>query len=283
MKIAAATVLLSLMAGTTSAFSPQSRAFLASTSTEKLPAAASAASASAAIQHNLHHPKKTLLHMAEQEDANVSLDDEVEEMFQAEMTKSKRISNLRNPNGVEYAPWMNISKEDETKIRSLSREKAVARRKRQEQEMGVQGTLLKDSQAQELGGLGLRSKIVDGNSVELEWATSSEAATQGFIVKRRPAKTEDFDVLASYEDFGPLASKGKDGGVYRYMDKNVAPGGWVYRVTEREADGSENDLSQCLVDVITEEEQRGAVVALAGLGLVAVLSVVAGTLLDPLQ
>jgi hypothetical protein len=149
--------------------------------------------------------------------------------------------------------------------------------------MGVQGALLKDSQAQELSGTGLRYKIVDGDSVELEWATSSEKSTQGFIVKRRPAKTEDFDTLASFEDFGPLASKGPDGGVYRYLDTNVAPGGWVYRVTEREGNGAENDLSQCLVDVQTAEEQRGAIVALAGLALVAIAAVVGGTLLDPVQ
>lgn len=222
---------------------------------------------------------ETVMHMADDQ----SLEEEVEEMVQAEVAKSNRMSNLRNANGVEYAPWMNISKEDETKIRSMSREKAVIRRKRQEQEMGVQGALLKDSQAQELSGTGLRYKVMDGPSVEIEWATSSEASTQGFIVKRRQAKMEDFEVLASFEDFGPLASKGPEGGVYRYLDSNVEPGGWVYRVTEREGDGSENDLSQCLVDVTTEEEQKGAVVALAALGLVAVLSVVAGTMLDPVQ
>jgi hypothetical protein len=276
MQITIATTLLVSLLGSTAAFAPHAssaRAFAVNSKggiTQSLPTAA------------------VILHMAEKKaGSDKSLDDEVDEMVSQELVKTKKMSNLRNPNGVEYAPWMNISKEDETKIRQMSKDKAVARRKRQEQEQSVQGALLKDSQAQELSGTGLRFKLMDqtseGSSVELEWATAAETSTQGFIIKRRPAKTEDFDVLASFEDYGPLASKGPDGGVYRYLDTNVAPGGWVYRVTEREGDGSENDLSQCLVDVTTEEEQRGAVIALVGLGIVAAAAVFAGTMLDPMQ
>jgi hypothetical protein len=36
----------------------------------------------------------------------VSLEEEVEEMVQAEIQKTKKMSNLRNEKGVEYAPWM---------------------------------------------------------------------------------------------------------------------------------------------------------------------------------
>jgi hypothetical protein len=269
MKITITTTLLASLLGSSVAFAPHSssaRAFAVKGAGQQiLPTATSA------------------LSMAE----DSSLDDEVDEMVSQEMVKTKKMSNLRNPNGVEYAPWMNISKEDETKIRQMSKDKAVARRKRQEQAQDVQGALLKDSQAQELSGTGLRFKIMDateqGSSVELEWATAAETSTQGFIVKRRPAKTEEFTTLASFEDYGPLASKGPEGGVYRYLDTNVVPGGWVYRVTEREGDGSENDLSQCLVDVTTEAEQRGAVIALGVAGVVALAAVIAGTLLDPMQ
>lgn len=209
---------------------------------------------------------------------------EIEAQVQAELEKTKRISNLRNEKGVEYAPWMRISEEEEDKIRRLMKEKAVARQKRQEQERKVQGALLADSQAQELSGTGLRSKIVNGNSVELEWATASEKATKGWRVKRRPAKTDDFEVIASYETFGPLASKGPDGGVYRYLDPDLPVGtSWVYRITECEANGRENDLSQCLVDIQSQEEQRGALLAVAAFGAVAVAAVIAGTMLDPVQ
>lgn len=214
---------------------------------------------------------------------DMSLDEEVEQLVQDEISKTKRMSNLRNEKGVEYAPWMRMTEEDEMRIRKVMREKAEARRRRKDEQAGVKGSLLMDSQAQELSGTGLRYKIINGNDVELEWATSSEANTRGFILKRRAAKTNDFDVLASYQTYGPLASKGKDGGLYRFMDENVAPGGWVYRVTECENNGSENDLSQCLVDVQTAEEQRGGIIAAAALAVVAVGAIVAGSFLDPVQ
>lgn len=209
-----------------------------------------------------------------------TLDDEVEELTTAEMSKMKRASNLRNSNGVDYAPWMNISEDDENKIRQVMKEKAEARRKRQEQEKSVSGALLVDSQAQELSGGGLRSKIINGE-VELEWATSSEANTKGFVVKRRPARTEEFEVIASYEDWGPLASKGAEGGAYRYLDATVSPGGWVYRVTECEKNGSENDICQALVEVQTEDEQKGAVIAAVSIVAIGIAALAAGILLDP--
>lgn len=209
-----------------------------------------------------------------------TLEEEVEEMTQAEVNKMRRASNLRNANGVDYAPWMNISAEDEEKIRQVMKEKAEARRKRQLQEQTVSGALLMDSQAQELSGGGLRTKVIDGQ-VELEWATNSEANTKGFLVKRRPARTEGFQVIASYEDWGPLASKGPEGGAYRFLDTSVSPGGWVYRVTECEKNGRENDICQALVEVQTEEEQKGAVIAAVSIAVLGIAAVAAGILLDP--
>ena len=74
------------------------------------------------------------------------------------------VSNLRNQNGVDYAPWMQISATDEAKIRQIVKEKAEARRKRKLQEQEVQGTLFLDSQAQELSGLGLKTKVRNGRA-----------------------------------------------------------------------------------------------------------------------
>ena len=134
--------------------------------------------------------------------------------------------------------------------------------------------------AQELSGVGLNYKII-GEDVELEWATSREANTEGFVVKRRPAKTEDFEVLASYTDMPALASKGLQGGLYRYFDDTAGPGGWVYRITEIEKNGRESDISQCLVEVQTKEEQMGTVIAAGGIVALLGALVVAGTVLDP--
>merc|ERR1712008_163037 len=156
-------------------------------------------------------------------------DDEFESLVQAEINKSKRMSNLRNAKGVDYAPWMRMSEDDEKEIRRAVKAKTVARRLRQEQEKSVSGNLYLDSQAQELSGTGLKAKIID-EDVELEWATKSETDTAGFIVKRRAAKTEEFSTVASFESWGPLQSQGTEGGIYRYLDTTVSPGGWVYRV-----------------------------------------------------
>jgi len=211
----------------------------------------------------------------------MSMEDEIEITATEEIKKMKRASNLRNANGVEYAPWMNISPEEEAKIKAVMKQKAEARRKRKDQEAGVSGALLMDSQAQELSGGGLQCKVVSDNEVELSWATNSETSTKGFAIKRRQARTEDFEVIASYETWGPLASKGSDGGTYSYLDDGVSPGGWVYRVTECETNGSENDICQALVDVQTADEQRGALFAAIGIVVLGIAAFAAGIILDP--
>ena len=212
----------------------------------------------------------------------LAAEDDVESMVEKELSKTTKLGKLRNEqSGIEYAPWLKVSEKDEAQMRQIMKEKAAARKRREEQEKEVSGTLLMDSQAQELSGTGLRSKIIDGNSVELEWATAGEKFTDGFLLKRRPAKTSDFEIIASYETYGPLASKGVDGGLYRYLDEDVPPGGWVYRITECESNGAKNDLSQCLVEIQTKEEQMATKIAAIGFGVFAILAVVAGAVLDP--
>ena len=142
----------------------------------------------------------------------MSMEEEIELLVQKELSKTKRMSNLRNEKGVEYAPWMGISESDESKIRSLMRERTEARRKRQEEARDVSGNLFRDSQAQELSGTGLSYKIIGSGEVELQWATRTETNTKGFVVKRRAAKTNDYSIVASHRDYGPLASKGRGGG-----------------------------------------------------------------------
>lgn len=209
-------------------------------------------------------------------------DEEVELLVQQELAKKQKMSKFRSSTGVDFAPWMNVSEEDVRKTRQIVMERTAARRARQEQERNVSGNLLRDSQAQELSGTGLNYKVIDGQ-VELEWATKSEDNTKGFIVKRRKAKTDTFEVIASFQDWGPLASKGADGGIYRYLDTDVIPGGWVYRISEMDNNGNESDICQCLIELQTDEEQRGAVIAAAGFAIFAVLALVAGLELDPMQ
>jgi hypothetical protein len=214
--------------------------------------------------------------------AEISLEEEVDAMVAAEVRKVKAQSKLRNENGVDFAPWMNMSEEDENQIRQIMKEKAVSKRKQREQEKSVSGNLYLDSQAQELSGTGLNWKRVS-DGIDLEWATNAEKDCKGFIVKRRPVKTTEFFPIASYADWGPLLSKGADGGIYRFLDTTVSPGGYVYRITEVATNGMESDVCQCLIEVQSEDEQKGAVLAAVGFVVLAIGVAIGGILLDPMD
>ena len=67
------------------------------------------------------------------------------------------------------------------------------------------------------------------------------------------------------------------------MQTTVTPGGWVYRITEEDNSGSSADICQCLVEVQTEDEQKAALIAGVGIAVFAVVAVVAGIALDPMQ
>ena len=226
-------------------------------------------------------PAVTMKEPTPDEADSMTLEEEIEELTKVEVRKMKRASNLRNANGVEYAPWMNITPEAEVEIKTIMKQKAEARRKRKDQEAGVSGALLMDSQAQELSGGGLNCKVVSDNEVELSWATSSETSTKGFAIKRRQARTEEFETIVSYENWGPLATKGVEGGEYTFLDDSVSPGGWVYRITECETNGQDHAICHALVDVQTSEEQRGAIFAAVGIVVLGIAAVAAGIVLDP--
>ena len=103
------------------------------------------------------------LYMSDVDEASV--EEEVERIFQEEKEKTLRMSRFSNEKGVEYAPWMNMSPEDEARIRTLAREKTVARKKRQMQEQNVRGSLLKDSTNQELSDCNIKLLI----PIRLNW------------------------------------------------------------------------------------------------------------------
>jgi len=52
--------------------------------------------------------------------AEQTLEEEVAELTREEVAKTVKVSNLRNANGVDYAPWMNMNAEDEQKKSSRS-------------------------------------------------------------------------------------------------------------------------------------------------------------------
>ena len=139
-----------------------------------------------------------------------------------------------------------------------------------------------DSQAQELSGAGLRFKVINDDDVELEWSVGGESNTQGYVVKRRPQRSEDWDVIASYETYGALASQGD--GIYRFMDETAEVGNdYVYRITEVGTDGSTNDMCQALVEIETSGEKIQGLIAGVGIVLIAIGGIFLGVTLDPLQ
>jgi len=210
-------------------------------------------------------------------------DDELESMVREEVIKTKRMAKFKNEKGVEYAPWMQLSEKEEEEIRQIIKEKKRIRDKRREEQRKASGNLYYDSTAQELSGTGLKAKVIDENNVELQWGTKSEVDCKGFIVRRRAAKAEDFETLASYENYGPLVSKGPEGGTYKFLDTTASPGGWFYRISEKTSTGEESDLSQCLVEIQTEDEQKFTLAATVGIALTVVLAIVAGISIDPIQ
>ena len=145
----------------------------------------------------------------------MTLEEEIQAMVDKEVEKTKLVSKLKTSDGVDYAPWMKISEEDEKKIYQTMKEKAMARRKRQEEQQNVSGNLYLDSQAQELSGTGLNSKVM-GQDVELEWATSSETNTKGFLSNVVRQRQMTFIRLHLLKIGVHLFQKGTEGGVYRY-------------------------------------------------------------------
>lgn len=217
---------------------------------------------------------------AKGEEKSDAVEEESSETGDDLIMKEVKMSKMKTKSGLEYAPWLNIDAKEKEKLRQIAKEKEAIREKQKQKELSLSGNLYYDSQSQELGGAGLNSKIIDGE-VELEWVTRRETNTAGYILKRRAAKTENFEVIADFKSWGPLASKGPEGGVYRFLDTTTTPGGYIYRVTEVDNNGVESDLSQCLVEIETEEEQRNAVIAAVGIVVVAIGAVVGGLVLDP--
>ena len=53
------------------------------------------------------------------EESEPTLEEEVAALTEEEVAKTVKVSNLRNANGVDYAPWMKMTAEDERKIQQV--------------------------------------------------------------------------------------------------------------------------------------------------------------------
>mmetsp|Transcript_19326 Transcript_19326/g.77289 ORF Transcript_19326/g.77289 Transcript_19326/m.77289 type:complete len:239 (+) Transcript_19326:407-1123(+) len=188
--------------------------------------------------------------------------DPVEEMkkkaarAQGKSEKKKKVggkASMYRSDGTAYAPWMvGAIIEDVDSMGVKSKSDAV-------------GSLRTDPQAQELAGVGLKYKSL-GDELLLTWSTGSERSNQGFVIRKRKGKTDEWIKIADFDSHpAELTSKGAQGGDYSWLDKSPEPGTWIYRVSDIDKNGVQSDLSQTIVELQSEGEQRVQIAALIGL------------------
>eukprot|EP01031_Cornospumella_fuschlensis_P025538 gene25539-30834_t len=193
-----------------------------------------------------------------------------EEMM--ERLRKKARKRMYNEKGVAYAPWMDKTIDVETMAKLMfEEEKGIKKSK------GKKTTL---DRGEIDTAEGMRYRTV-GNQVELGWVTSGEADNQGFIVEKRPSYGGEFREVASYRDSALLASKGPEGGKYKFLDPTTSQGAWIYRVKDCDRSNNINVLCQAFVEVQTEKESKTQ--AAIAVGFVAVLATLfaVGYSLDP--
>lgn len=207
--------------------------------------------------------------------------EELEVRKEGEMLAKKLRSNMFNENGVAYAPWM-VDQIDEEAYEAAKIMRKQRKMKQKLEKIEAEGASFStDLQADEISGLGLKYKVVD-EEVELTWSTAGESCL-GYKVQKRAARTDSWIESGSYENWAPLQSKGKEGGVYTFMDPESEVGDWIYRVVDVEADGKSTVLCQAMVEVQSKGEQVVQYVTLAGFGVLFAGLVAAGVFFDPLQ
>jgi len=137
-----------------------------------------------------------------------------------------------------------------------------------------------DQREQELSGAGLKAKRMD-DEVALSWFTSTEDDNIGFEIQRRPGGAEDWSAVANFEEFGALRSQGNNGGMYSFVDSSVTPGTWIYRVMDCSQDGEKSLLSQCMVEIPTERDEKVNMIAVSVIAVLGLAAVAGGYLIDP--
>lgn len=178
------------------------------------------------------------------------------------VASSANPAGLYGPDGKAYAPWMigKIAENVEKRPRaSKTREEA---------------SFEFSSRGQELSGVGMTARLL-GDEVKLTWTVGKEENSRGYLITKRPggSKDEEFRLVADYQTPGANLAPGSIDGSYSYVDGDVTPGVWVYRVQEEGTDGVRTSLSQTIVDVPSNSDKVKTLVA--GVGIVTILGIFA--------
>lgn len=176
-----------------------------------------------------------------------------------------------------FAPWM------EGEAKELEENKRKQKEFRAKQQKAFKD-LQSDPQAAEVGAAGgVNSKVLSQEEVELRWETDNEVGNVGFLVQRRRGGKDNFETIATYENFAPLRSKGPGGGLYVYLDDTADVGTWVYRIVDCDKEGELSAVGQKLVEVESQSEQTFTLVLGGLIATLAIALFCAGSLFDPIQ
>lgn len=196
-------------------------------------------------------------------------DDEMRERL-----RKTALKRMFNENGVAYAPWAMQTIDEDAIIEDLMR--------KEKGEVGkfkpAKTSILDRGEIEAAEGMRWR---MQGNQVDLAWGTGGETDNQGFIIEKRPSYGGDFQEIASFREVSQLASKGNQGGRYRYTDPSSAGGSWIYRVQDCDSTGKSNVLCQCFVEVQTETEGKQQQVVAIAFGALLIAASAVGYALNP--
>lgn len=102
-------------------------------------------------------------------------------------------------------------------------------------------------------------------------------------MQRRQGGSENWQEIATYENFAPLRTKGPAGGEYVYLDDGVNVGTWVYRIVDCDTNGQRSAICQKLVEIESGAEQTQTLVIGAAIASLALVLVAVGIFADPIQ
>jgi len=89
---------------------------------------------------------------------------------------------------------------------------------------------------------------ISKDGVDLKWSTLSETNNYGFFIERRPEADQAFTELPGV--FIPGHGTTLDPQSYRYVDDNVNPGVWYYRLRQVDLDGTVHNTDAMRVEVV---------------------------------
>ncbi len=231
----------------------------------------SQATAAASLNARTVLPLYAKMTKAEEEAEEREIQEEIE----------RKMKGMYNADGKAYAPWMMNQIDVEASARAI---RARKRREREAAEATNTGEV-NDPQGLEMNaGVGLKYRVINERDVELGWLTGEEKENVGFIVfRKRQGDEGDFEEIASFKNFPPLNTKGPQGGFYSFIDEDVEPGQYIYRITDQDKKNKRMLLCQAGVEVLSKGEKFKNVAVVAVFGALFVGGVLASVLYEPMQ